>query len=306
MRKRGLLEIENNLMNDKKCIFIGSDLGPGILQKAKESLSDQFYMEGISEAHVLGMASGLSMDGHRVYVNTIATFFVKRSFEQLALDICCENLNVCIYGNGGGLVYGPLGHTHTCIDDFSILRSLPNLTILAPADEFEMAEFITQSRMHKGPIYIRLGKGGDKIVSNNQKIKIGKSNLYGEDSGKVLFITTGVMLQRALEARSILSNEGISSSVLHYSTVLPFDRAALLEKVDHFESVIVIEEHVEAGGIGSSVKEELFKASKIVKNFYHFNLGNDYIYEYGRQEELLDMLGVTSNKIIEKVKEFIE
>ncbi len=305
MRKRGLLEIENLILENKDMIFIGSDLGPEVLENVKNRFPDQFYMEGISEAHVLGMASGLAMDGHRVYVNTIATFFVKRAFEQLAIDICAENLNVCIYGNGGGLVYGPLGHTHTCLDDFSILQSLPNLTILAPADENEMAEFVRSSASHNGPIYIRLGKGGDSIVTAHKKIEIGKANLFGKEAGDVLLISTGVMLQRCLISQEALSKENVLTSVLHFSTIKPFDRESLIKHVKKFKSVIVVEEHVRSGGLGSIISQELFKEKIIPESYFHFHLGDDYIADYGRQEELLDLIGITPKEISAKARESI-
>ncbi|ATH09187.1 hypothetical protein BIY24_14905 [Halobacteriovorax marinus] len=304
MRKKGLLEIENLISENKNVVFIGSDLGPDVLSDTKKNYPDQFFMEGISEAHVLGMASGLAMDGYIVYVNTIATFFVKRALEQLALDICAENLNVRLYSNGGGLVYGPLGHTHTCVDDFSILQSLPHLTILAPADENEMKSFIKESLTHQGPIYIRLAKGGDRVVSQKQDIRIGHANLYGKEKGDILFISTGVMLQRCLEVSESLKGD-CHSSVLHYATMRPFDDSSLLSYIDNFDSVIVVEEHMKNGGLGSTVSRVLFENKKTPNFYKHFHLGESYPMVYGRQEEILDYMGVTTENILSVCREII-
>ncbi|OUR93632.1 hypothetical protein A9Q84_19380 [Halobacteriovorax marinus] len=306
MRKMGLKTISEMAKKNDQVIFIGSDLGPGVLEDLKTERPEQFFMEGISEAHVLGMAAGLSMDGHIVYVNTIATFLVKRSLEQLAIDICAENLNVRLYGNGGGLVYGPLGYTHTCLDDFAILQGLPNITVLAPADEFEMQALMQDSLTHQGPIYIRLGKGGDPLVTKTKNIKIGKAQYFGEsESGDILLVTTGIMLQRCLDIQKILAEKGLVAHVLHNSTVKPLDDKSLEHYAKSHKKVVVVEEHLKYGGLGSIVSQTLFEKEIFVK-FAHFHLGTDYVHEYGRQEELLEFFGVTPEVIAKKLLEGID
>ena len=143
---------------DPRIAFIGSDLGVGTLRKFKEEMPDQFYMEGISEAHVVGMAAGLALEGMIVYVNTISTFITRRCFEQIVVDVCLHNLNVRLIGNGAGLVYAPLGPTHMTIEDISILRAVPNMTVVSVADAGEMRRLMPQTVDYPGPIYIRLAK----------------------------------------------------------------------------------------------------------------------------------------------------
>lgn len=303
MRKMGLATISKLAKENSEVIFIGSDLGPGVLEDLKNEKPEQFFMEGISEAHVLGMAAGLSMDGHIVYVNTIATFLVKRSLEQLAIDICAENLNVRLYGNGGGLVYGPLGYTHTCLDDFAILQGLPNITVLAPADSHEMKALVEESLTHKGPIYIRLGKGGDLICTEQSKIKIGLAQYFGEEeSGDILLVTTGIMLQRSLEIKELLCKKGLVVNILHNSTVKPMDSKSLAKYSKTHKKVVVLEEHLKHGGLGSIVSQCLFE-EKIYVDYNHFHLGNDYVHEYGRQEELFEFFDLTPEKISLKLFE---
>ncbi len=299
MRKTGLNTISELALKNKDVVFIGSDLGPDVLSDLKEQAPEQFFMEGISEGHVLGMAAGMALSGNIVYVNTIASFIVKRAFEQLALDICYENLNVRLYGNGGGLVYGPLGHTHTCVDDFSILETLPNLTILAPADANEMNQLIKKTESHQGPVYIRLGKGGDPVVTKGHDIEIGKALYYPSESlGRTLIITTGIMLQRCLD----IQNDNNSISVLHFATVQPFASDELVNYLDKYENIVVIEEHLEKGGLGSRVKSTLFD-NGINKNFHHFHLGEGYPSIYGRQEEIFAQLGLTPERMGTIIKE---
>jgi len=299
MRKTGLNTIYECAKEDKNIVFIGSDLGPGTLDNFKEEMPSQFFMEGISEAHVISMAAGMAMEGDRVYVNTIASFLTRRSLEQVALDICAENLNVTIYGNGGGLVYGPLGHSHTAVDDFALLAALPNLVVLAPADANEMKEFIKQSATYEGPIYIRLGKGGDPLVTEKKDIKIGEPLYYEKNpDSNNLIITTGIMLQRSLDMAKELD-----VNILHYSTVKPFNTKLLLEHVNKSTNIVVIEEHLKNGGIGTSVCQELIESSISPKSFHHFHLGTEYIDQYGRQEEIFEYLELTPEKMINVLRD---
>ena len=125
MRKTSLNTIHELAKEDERVIFIGSDLGAGVLDEFKENIPERFFMEGIAEQHIIGMAAGLAMDGFIPYVNTIATFLTRRCFEQIAVDLCLHDLPVRLIANGGGYVYAPLGPTHQAIEDISIMRSLP-------------------------------------------------------------------------------------------------------------------------------------------------------------------------------------
>src|SRR6202453_5223506 len=161
---------------DKRVIFIGSDLSPGLLADMKKEMPERWYMEGITEANVIGMAAGMAMDGYMPYVNTIATFITRRCYEQVAVDLCLHNLPVRLIGNGGGLVYAPLGPTHLAIEDIAIMRVLPNMAVVAVCDAEEMVRLMDRSLDWTGPLYIRLAKGGDPVVSDARNgFEIGKA-----------------------------------------------------------------------------------------------------------------------------------
>ena len=135
-------------------------------------------MEGVAEQSIIGLAAGLAFEKLRPYVNTIATFITRRCFEQVLVDLCLHNLPVTLIGNGGGLVYAPLGPTHQAIEDISIMRSLPNLTIISPSDAHEMRALMLDSINIRGPLYVRIARGGEEEINNkNDKIKIGKGLL---------------------------------------------------------------------------------------------------------------------------------
>src|SRR5260221_1455445 len=222
VRKTSLDSIYELAKNDQRIFFIGSDLGVGVMDKFKAEMPERFFMEGISEAHIIGMAAGLAMEGKIVYINTIATFLTRRCLEQIMIDLCVQNLKVRLVGNGGGLVYAPLGPTHEAIDDLALMRVLPRMTILAPADPEEMKTAVTESVDHPGPIYIRVARGGEPVVTANAApFKIGRARVIREGN-EVLLFTTGVTLKPALDAAEILAKGGIQACVLHLPTLKPF------------------------------------------------------------------------------------
>src|SRR6201996_5963020 len=185
---------------DNRVIFIGSDLSPGLLGAMQREMPERYYMEGITEANVIGMAAGMAMDGYMPYVNTIATFITRRCYEQVAVDLCLHNLPVRLIGNGGGLVYAPLGPTHLAIEDIAIMRALPNMAVVAVCDAEEMQRLMKCTLDWPHPIYIRLAKGFDPVVSRPELgFEIGKAIVMREAARapkRVLLVSTGVATTR--------------------------------------------------------------------------------------------------------------
>ena len=303
MRKTCLDTIYELAKKDKKILFIGSDLGPGVLSDFKKNMSERFFMEGISEQSIIGLSAGLAMEGFKPYVNTIATFLTRRCFEQVAIDLCLHNLPVKLIGNGGGLVYAPLGPTHQAIEDISIMRTLPNMTIIAPCDSIEMRELIKQSTNHQYPMYIRLAKGGDKIItSNSEIIKLGKGILKIRPKDH-LFITTGVMTQLAIEAsEKINKKSNIRCGVIHLGTIKPIDKAILLKWIPKVKKIVTVEENVLAGGFGSSILE--FTSDHFPENTHKISrigLKDSFVEKYGSQDLLFDHNDLTVEKLINEI-----
>lgn len=299
MRKSCLDTIYDLAKIDSKILFIGSDLGPRVLDEFKKNIPDRFLMEGVSEQSIIGMSAGLALEGFKPYVNTIATFITRRCFEQIIVDLCLHNLSVRLIGNGGGLVYAPLGPTHQAIEDISILRVLPNMTILAPCDAIEMTALVRETLDHKGPVYIRIARGGEEIITNsNEKIKISKGVLKKKPK-KHLFITTGVMTQIALKASEDLKKKGIECGVLHLATIKPLDKEILSYWIPKVKKIITVEEGLLAGGFGSSILEfcsdnfpnDTHKISRI-------GLKDSFVEKYGTQELLFKDNNLTKECLI--------
>jgi transketolase len=206
---------------DDRVVFIGSDLSPGLLAGMKREMPERWFMEGVAEANLIGMAAGMAMEGFIPYANTIATFITRRCYEQVAVDLCLHNLPVRLIGNGGGLVYSPLGPTHLAIEDMAIMRTLPNMTVVAVCDADEMTRFMARSLDWPGPIYIRLAKGGDPIVSRDELgFTIGKAITLREARAQrpIVLMATGVMTTNCLAAADLLAERGIDCSVVHFHT----------------------------------------------------------------------------------------
>ena len=298
MRQACLDMVYQMAKDDERIFFVGSDLGAGTMDNFRKEMPRRFFMEGISEANLIGMAAGLALEGKIPYVNTIATFITRRCFEQVAVDLCLHNANVRMIGNGGGLVYAPLGPTHDAIEDIAIMRALPNMTIVAPADADEMRRLMPKTIDHEGPIYIRLAKGYDPIVTNDDvPFEIGKA-IPMRDGGDALIITTGITLGVAQDAAKTLSEQGIEASILHCHTVKPLDFEAIMETLQRVHVVVTVEEHSAIGGLGSAVAEIVAEANfDTAKRFKRIGLPDLFPDEYGSQASLMEKYSITPDNV---------
>lgn len=309
MRKTCLDMVAAMADRDPRVVFIGSDLSPGLLAGMKAKHPDRHHMEGVSEQHIVGMAAGMAMDGWIPYVNTIATFITRRCYEQVAVDLCLHDLPVRLIGNGGGLVYAPLGPTHQAIEDIAIMRALPNMTIVAPADAEEMKRFMEVSLDWPHPIYIRLAKGGDAVVTGGfDRFAIGKGYLLREAAGgrgaPVLLVGTGIGSTRALGAAERLADDGIACHVLHLPTVKPLDADALLELARTARLVVTVEEHTTIGGLGSAVTDLLVeRMDGRVPRMRRIGIPDAFVRRYGGQDDLLADVGITPDAIAATVRD---
>ncbi len=299
MRQTCLNMVYELAKEDPRIFFIGSDLGLGTLGQFKNEMPERFFMEGVCEANIIGMAAGLALEGKIPYVNTIATFLTRRCFEQIVLDLCLHNVNVRLIGNGGGLVYAPLGPTHHAIEDLAILRVIPNMTVVAPADADEMRRLMPLTVNHRGPIYIRLAKGFDPIVTtNDMSFEIGKAIPMRQGSD-ALIVTTGVTLKIALDATTILSKQGLEVSVLHIPTIKPLDTDAILKCSDKVPVIVTIEEHSRIGGLGSAVAEIVAEANFVPgKRFRRIGIPDVFPDQYGSQTSLMERYSITTEHLL--------
>jgi transketolase len=300
MRQVAINKIHELARRDARVLFIGSDLGAGTLKAMKAEMPERFFMEGVAEQHIIGMAAGLAMEGFMPYINTIATFLTRRCFEQIAIDLCLDNLPARLIASGGGTVYAPLGPTHITLEDIAILRTLPNMAIVAVSDAEEMARLMDASLDWPGPLYIRLAKGGDKVISTPENgFAIGKAILMRPE-GRVLLVGTGMMTARALAAADRLAESGVTAKVLHAHTLKPFDTETLLAAAFDVELIVTLEEHSVVGGLGTIVLETLSDAGRLVR-VLRLGFPDRFPEGYGSQDHLLAKAGLTVDAIVARI-----
>lgn len=302
MRKTCLDMVYTLAKEDPRIFFVGSDLGAGTLKEFKRDMPERFLMEGIAEQNVVGLSAGLALEGKIVYANTIATFLTRRAYEQVAVDLCLHRANVRLIGNGGGLVYAPLGPTHVALEDISLMRLLPGMTILCPADAEEMTRLMPCTVDHQGPIYIRLAKGYDPVVTDPALgFEIGKGIVYA-DGADALVATTGVCLGLALEAKEQLEAKGIRAAIVHLPTVKPLDRELLLDLMASRPVVVSVEENSVVGGLGSALAELMALANwERPKRFAMLGLPDAFCEGYGSQKSQMEQAGLSAGNLTQTV-----
>jgi transketolase len=303
VRQEALKTVHNLAKNDPRVLFIGSDLGAGTLEAMRKELPQQFFMEGISEQYIVGFTSGLAQEGFIPFFNTIGTFITRRAYEQICIDIALHNLPVRLLSGGGGMVYAPLGPTHTAIEDISLMLSIPGLQVFAPADANEMRALLEASINDLRPYYIRFGKGGEEVVTSNFANFDFMPKVFGSKDSEIVICTTGVMLQNCLSARKLLEGIGKSTTVIHFPYLNELRIANYLKIMQSAKNIVCVEEHVPRGGLFTQMLHEFVKLRFGIENFSHISLPNTFSHNYGSQENHLDLNGLTKEKIYAKILE---
>jgi len=266
----------------------------------KEKYPNRHINIGIAEANMMGVAAGLSLSGENVFACSFAMFAAGRAYEQVRNSIAYPNLNIKIGATHGGLAIGEDGGSHQCIEDFSLMRSLPNMTIISPADAVEVRASVEAAHLHKGPVYLRFGKNAVPTIfdSNTYKFELGRGIMVeeGEDAS---IIATGVMLWYALEARKQLETEGIRTRVINIHTIKPLDREIIVKAAMETGAIVTCEDHNVIGGLGSAVSEVLAEEYPAVLR----RIGlQDVFGKSGKPEDLFEAYGMTPQDIIASVK----
>ncbi|MBE6070468.1 MAG: transketolase family protein [Clostridium butyricum] len=264
---------------------------------------ERFINMGIAEANMMGVAAGLSTCGKVPYVSTFAMFAAGRAFEQIRNSICYPNLNVKVCATHAGLTVGEDGATHQSVEDISLMRSIPNMTVINPADAVETEAAILAIADYEGPCYVRLGRLAVDTINDEKsyKFEIGKGVTL-EDGNDVTIIATGMMVDLALQAKKDLSKEGINARVINIHTIKPIDRDLLVKAAKETGAIVTAEEHSVVGGLGSAVSEIVTEEYPVPV----LKVGiKDTFGESGKPGELLEKYGLTTQAIVEHSKKAI-
>ena len=269
--------------------------GSGKLVLYGKELPKQIIEVGIAEQNLVGVSAGLSAVGKKVFAVSPASFLTARSLEQIKADIAYSDHPVCLIGISAGISYGQLGSTHHSIHDYAVLRCINNISIIAPADNFETSEAIKQAVNFSSPLYLRFGKKPMLDISNeNKDFKIGKAKFVtkGED---VLLIASGETVQRAYLAAQLLSEKNIHATVISMHTIKPFDAKTFLTESKKSKVIISIEEHSIYGGLGEQCAS-LLAQHNINAKFQILGIPDEYMIN-GTQSDVLDYYNMSPEKI---------
>lgn len=305
MRNHLVAELVKLAEEDKDIYLLTGDLGFGVLDEFASKYPDRFFNAGISEQNMTAVAAGMALERNTVYTYSIGNFPGMRCLEQIRNDICYHNANVKIIVVGGGFAYGQLGMSHHATEDIAIMRALPNMRVYSPADPMEAIAVVKRANEVKGPCYIRLGKGGESVLHPEiVEYNVEKAlELYKGEGVAVL--ATGSILGEAKKAVEELQSEGINVALYDFITVKPIDKKAIEKIALNYEYIITVEEHNVIGGFGGSVAEELAQIHGNRASMVRLGLQDEYTSIVGSQEYLREHYGMSSNHIINKVKELL-
>lgn len=295
--------VELGGINDK-VIVLDADLAAatktGMFKKA---YPERFFDCGIAEGNMMGVAAGLATTGHVVFASTFAMFAAGRAFEQVRNSIAYPKLNVKIGATHAGISVGEDGASHQCCEDIALMRSIPGMTIINPADDIEARAAVLAAAEYEGPVYMRFGRlAVPRIFNEDYKFEWGKAVVLSEGAD-VTICATGLMVNEAIEAQKILAAEGISAEIINVHTIKPLDSETILKSAAKTGAIVTAEEHSIYGGLGSAVAEAVCESNVRVPVI---KLGvNDTFGKSGPAVELLHIFGLDAQNIVEKAKKAI-
>lgn len=291
---------------DKEINLVVGDLGFGVVEPFAEAYPNRFVNAGVAEQNMTGIAAGMALCGKVVFTYSIANFPIFRCLEQIRNDVCYHNADVKVVSVGGGLGYGSLGVSHHNTEDIAVMRSLPNMTVVAPGDPVEV-ELATQAlAAQPGPAYLRLGRSGEpKIHRGDIDFQIGKA-ITVREGGDVCLIATGGLLLNAVKSAELLSERGVEARVLSMHTIKPLDTAAVLAAARQTQAIFTIEEHSILGGLGSAVAEVLAESPSKKVQFKRLGLPPTFTCEVGSHDYLLSKYVLSPHGILASLEPMLE
>ncbi|HEX3043110.1 MAG TPA: transketolase C-terminal domain-containing protein [Bacillota bacterium] len=298
MRDAFVRTLEGIAQNDPNVFLVTGDLGFGVLTNFAKRFPKQYINAGVAEQNMTGLAVGMALEGKTVFTYSIGNFPTLRCLEQIRNDACYHQANVKIVAVGGGYVYGSLGLSHHATEDLAIMRALPNMTILAPGDPLEAAVATEAIYRTPGTCYLRLGRGGEPVVHQEKPdFKLGKAiQLFtGED---LTLISTGGILQVALEVRNQLAALGLKAGLISMPTLKPIDAQTIKILASHTKWIFTLEEHSVIGGLGSAVAEISSQLPPPKANLKMIGLPDGFLKIVGDQNYLRNYQGLSVEAIL--------
>jgi transketolase len=266
----------------------------------KKKFPERFFDCGIAEGNMMSVAAGIATTGKPVFASSFAMFAAGRAFEQIRNSIAYPNLNVKIGATHAGITVGEDGATHQCLEDIALMRSIPGMIVINPADDVEAKAAVEAALNVNGPVYLRFGRMAVPVVNDkpDYKFELGKGVKLA-DGKDVTIVATGIMVDMAMEASKVLANEGISARVINIHTIKPLDKEIIAAAAKETGAIVTAEEHNIYGGLGSAVTEAVCEACPVPV----LRIGTEDKFGHsGKVPPLLEMYGLTVENIVAKAK----
>ena len=306
MRNAYLEALYDLAKNNRQIMSLNADIGAIVFDKFKADFPDQFINFGVAEPNMISAAAGMASCGKIPFTYTIMPFITMRTYEQIRNDVCLQKMNVKIVGVGAGLVYSTLGPTHHAIEDIAIMKVLPNMTIVSPADPMEAKKATLAAAQIEGPVYLRLGTSKEPVVyQHDYDFTIGRG-VKLKDGKDATIIATGSIVHDALQAVEELEKEKISVRLVNIHTIKPIDKEIILQAARETKVILTLEEHNVEGGFGSSVASVILEESDVPIKFKRLGINDCFCSFYGTHQELKSHYGIAKEDIIREVKYLCE
>ena len=278
-----------------------SDNGAIVFDKYREAFPENFVNFGIAESTMVSVAAGMASCGNMPFIYTIIPFLIMRAYEQIRNDLCMQRMNVKIVGIGAGIRYSSLGPTHHALEDLALMRVLPHMTVLSPADPLETSKAIKAAAKIDGPVYIRIGTSKEpSIYKEDYAFEVGKGVVLKEGTD-VAIIATGNPVHDSWLASEALEKKGLSVRLINIHTVKPIDKDLILKAAEETKAIVTVEQHNIIGGLGSAVAEVLAEKCSGQVVFERIGFNDQFCLDYGGYDELKDSCGIGPEGIVNRV-----
>ena len=300
----GLYEI---FRKDKNCVLITADNGAPTLDQFAKEFPKQYYNVGVAEQQMMGMACGMAFEGKKVYTYAIAPFVTIRCYDQNKLDMCAMNLPIVNLGVGAGYAYDIMGPSHHTVEDITVMRVLPNLVIYGPADGVTARALVNITYKDRRPQYIRFDRAGLPDLYEGRRVNFedGLIQVLGRETSDVTFIATGVMVNNALKVAKNLEERGVRTNVIDLYRLKPINEKLLIRLLKSSRTLVTLEEHLLAGGMGSAVLEVLSDNSVRMPTL-RIGQGDRFVFDYGGREAIWEKYGLDVAGVTERVSNWLE
>jgi transketolase len=306
MRDAFIAKLSELAAENARIALITGDLGFGVLTQFADEFPNQFVNAGVAEQNMTALACGMALSGWKAYTYSIANFTTLRCLEQIRNDVCYHGADVCIVSVGAGFSYGQLGMSHFATEDLAIMRALPGIRVVTPAERWEVEDLTEQLAAEPGPAYMRIDKGtGGTSRRTGERAIIGKARRI-RDGSDVSLLSVGAILRETVAAAERLADDGISAEVISFPTIKPVDVDAIIKTARKTRRIVTIEEHTILGGFGALVAETCLEATIQMKGFKRIGLQDCYPSIVGDQNFLRSQYGMDATAIYNAAQSIVD